>query len=114
MKKTLHREVQFFEVYMQKLIIATFVLRVLGLVLIILGLSGFGHNLIYNTFPGLEGYSLNPVSYSGIAIYIAGALIYFFVNKKRRADRRREEIEEAEERAFQNSAKDGAKDDQDA
>ncbi|MBR4786185.1 MAG: hypothetical protein IK012_13180 [Fibrobacter sp.] len=99
---------------MQKLIIATFVLRVLGLVLIVLGLSAFGHNLIYNTFPGLEGYSLNPVSYLGILIYIVGALIYFFVNKKRRADRRREEIEEAEDRAFRSSAKEETKDDQDA
>lgn len=96
---------------MQKLIIATFVLRVLGLVLIVLGLSTFGHNLIYNTFPGLEGHSLNPVSYLGIAIYIIGALIYFFVNKKRRADRRREEIEDAEDRTFRSSAKDEAKDD---
>ena len=96
---------------MQKLIIATFVLRVLGLVLIVLGLSTFGHNLIYNTFPGLEGHSLNPVSYLGIAIYIIGALIYFFVNKKRRADRRREEIEDAEDRAFRSSAKDEEKDD---
>ena len=95
---------------MQKLIITTFVLRVLGLALIVLGLSGFGHNLIYNTFPGLEGYSLNPVCYGGIVIYVAGALIYFFVNKKRRADRRRGEIEEAEERAFQSSAKEDGKD----
>ena len=75
---------------MQKLIITTFVLRVLGLALIVLGLSGFGHNLIYNTFPGLEGYSLNPVCYAGIVIYV---------------DRRREEIEDAEERAFQSSNK---------
>ena len=95
---------------MQKLIITTFVLRVLGLALIVLGLSGFGHNLIYNTFPGLEGYSLNPVCYSGIVIYIVGALIYFFVNKKRRADRRREEIEDAEERAFRSSNKDEGND----
>ena len=88
---------------MNKLVIMTFVFRVLGLVLIVLGLSGFGHNLIYNTFPGLEGYSLNPVSYSGIAIYMIGAVIYFFVNKKRRADRRREEIEEAGEIAARSS-----------
>ena len=92
---------------MNKLVIMTFVFRVLGLVLIVLGLSGFGHNLIYNAFPGLEGYSLNPVCYSGIVIYVIGAVIYFFVNKKRRADRRREEIEDAEERAFQSTASAG-------
>lgn len=89
---------------MQKLIIFTFVLRVLGLVLIFLGLSRYGHNLIYNTFPGLEGYSLNPVMYAGAALFVAGAVIYFFVNKKRRADRRREQIEDAEERASQSRA----------
>jgi hypothetical protein len=95
---------------MQKLIIFTFVFRVLGLVLIVLGLSGFGHNLIYNTFPGLEGYSLNFVCYSGVALYMIGAVIYFFVNKKRRAEMRREEIEEAEEIAARSSGQDNAKD----
>ena len=84
---------------MQKLIIATFVLRALGFILVLLSL--FGHELILNVFPGLEGTSINPIFYSGIAVYAAGAVTYFFVNKKRRADRRREEIAEAEHRAFQ-------------
>ena len=88
---------------MQKLIIVTFVLRALGFVLVILSL--FGHEVILNVFPGLEGTSINPIFYSGIAVYFVGAVIYFFVNKKRRADRRREEIAEAEQRAFQSSAK---------
>ena len=87
---------------MQKLIIVTFVLRALGFVLVLLSL--FGHDLILNVFPGLEGMSINPIFYSGIAVYFVGAVIYFFVNKKRRADRRREEIEEAEERASQSRA----------
>jgi predicted membrane channel-forming protein YqfA (hemolysin III family) len=81
----------------------TFVLRALGFVLVILSL--FGHEVILNVFPGLEGTSINPIFYSGIAVYFVGAVIYFFVNKKRRADRRREEIAEAEQRAFQSSAK---------
>ena len=38
---------------MQKLIIVTFVLRALGFVLVLLSL--FGHDLILNVFPGLEG-----------------------------------------------------------
>ncbi|MBQ9226436.1 hypothetical protein SAMN05720761_10813 [Fibrobacter sp. UWCM] len=88
---------------MQKLVIVTFVLRALGFVLVILSL--FGHEVILNVFPGLEGTSINPIFYSGIAVYFVGAVIYFFVNKKRRADRRREEIAEAEQRAFQSSAK---------
>ena len=88
---------------MQKLVITTFVLRALGFVLVILSL--FGHDLILNVFPGLEGMSINPIFYSGIVVYAVGAVTYFFVNKKRRADRRREEIEEAEQRAFQSSAK---------
>ena len=98
---------------MQKLIIVTFVLRALGFVLVLLSL--FGHDLILNVFPGLEGMSINPIFYSGIGVYFVGALIYFFVNKKRRADRRREEIAEAEQRAFQSSAKEqGQSGDQDA
>ena len=88
---------------MQKLVIVTFVLRALGFVLVILSL--FGHEVILNVFPGLEGTSINPIFYSGIAVYFVGAVIYFFVNKKRRADHRREEIAEAEQRAFQSSAK---------
>ena len=88
---------------MQKLVIVTFVLRALGFVLVLLSL--FGHDIILNVFPGLEGTSINPIFYSGIAVYFVGAVIYFFVNKKRRADRRREEIVEAEQRAFQSSAK---------
>lgn len=86
---------------MNKVVIVTYVLRVLGFVLVLLSL--FGHSVILNIFPGLEGRSINPIFYSGIAVYFVGAVIYFFVNKKRRADRRREEIEEAEERAFRSS-----------
>ena len=88
---------------MKKLVITTYVLRGLGFVLVLLSL--FGHSVILNLFPALEGQSINPIFYSGIAVYFVGAVIYFFVNKKRRADRRREEIAEAEQRAFQSSAK---------
>jgi len=63
----------------------------------------FGHNVILNLFPGLEGQSINPIFYSGIAVYLVGAIIYFFVNKKEKAERRRREIEEATERVFRNS-----------
>ena len=83
---------------MRKLVIVTYVLRALGFVLVLLSL--FGHSLILNVFPGLEGTSINPFFYSGIAVYLVGAVIYFFINKKEKAERRRREIEEAEECAF--------------
>ena len=85
---------------MRKLVIVTYVLRGLGFVLVLLSL--FGHNVILNLFPGLEGQSINPIFYSGIAVYLVGAIIYFFVNKKEKAERRRE-IEETTERAFRNA-----------
>lgn len=83
---------------MRKLVIVTYVLRGLGFVLVLLSL--FGHSLILNLFPGLEGQSINPIFYSGILVYLTGAVIYFFINKKEKAEKRRRQIEEAEERAF--------------
>ena len=83
---------------MKKLVIVTYVLRALGFVLVLLSL--FGHSMILNMFPGLEGKSINPIFYSGIVCYAVGAVVYFFINKKERADRRRREIEEAEALAF--------------
>lgn len=77
---------------MEKIVVVTYVLRGLGFVLVLLSL--FGHSLILNVFPGLEGQSINPIFYSGIGVYLVGAVIYFFVNKKIRAERRRREIEE--------------------
>ncbi|MCQ2055596.1 MAG: hypothetical protein MJY82_09970 [Fibrobacter sp.] len=83
---------------MNKLVIVTYVLRALGFVLVLLSL--FGHSLILNLFPGLEGQSINPIFYSGIGVYLIGAVLYFFVNKKLRAEKRRQQIEEAEGRVF--------------
>ncbi len=82
---------------MQKLVIVTYVLRGLGLILVLLTL--FGHEIILNLFPGLEGQSDKPIFYAGIVVYLIGAVIYFFINKKERADRRRREIEESYKRA---------------
>ena len=78
---------------MRKLVIVSWVLKALGIVLILLML--FGHEIVLNLFPGLEGMSINPFFYLGILFYAAGAVIYFFVNKKERAERRRREIEES-------------------
>jgi predicted membrane channel-forming protein YqfA (hemolysin III family) len=74
-------------------VIVTHVLRALGFILVLLSL--FGHEIILNVFPGLEGRSINPIFYSGIVVYLVGAVIYFFINKKEKADRRRREIEES-------------------
>ena len=82
---------------MQKLVIVTYVLRGLGFILVLLAL--FGHEIILNLFPGLEGMSINPIFYSGIVVYLIGAVIYFFINKKEKAERRRREIEESYKRA---------------
>ena len=93
------------EVKMNKLIILTFVLRGLGFVLIVLSILA-GNGYLMNLFPGLEETAfnsrsfLNPFFISGVVVYFVGAIVYFFVNKQIRAERRRLEIEEAEERAF--------------
>lgn len=93
------------EVKMNKLIILTFVLRGLGFVLIVLSILA-GNGYLMNLFPGLEETAfnsrsfLNPFFISGVVVYFVGAIVYFFVNKQIRAERRRREIEEAEERAF--------------
>ena len=85
---------------MNKLVVLTYVLRGLGFVLVLLSL--FGHGILLNLFPGLEGTSINPFFYSGLAVYFVGAIIYFFVNKKLRAEKRRREIQEAESQIFGN------------
>jgi predicted membrane channel-forming protein YqfA (hemolysin III family) len=88
---------------MKKLVIVTYVLRGLGFVLVLLSL--FGHSVILNMFPALEGHSINPIFYSGIVCYAVGAVVYFFINKKEKAERRRREIAEAEARVFGRSDK---------
>ncbi len=96
---------------MQKIVIVTWVLKALGFILVLLSL--FGHEIILNVFPGLEGMSINPIFYSGIVIYLVGAVIYFFVNKKERADRRRRQIEESYKAAGLGDSSDDSDDDSD-
>ena len=88
---------------MRKLVVATYVFRALGFILILISL--FGQSLIVDLFPGAT--TINPFFYTGVGVYMVGAVIYFFVNKKERANRRRCEIEEARERAFGGLHKDG-------
>ncbi len=53
---------------MSKIVVLTYVLRILGTIFVLLYF--FGEGLFYNLFPGLEGMSLNPVFYSGIAFIL--------------------------------------------
>ena len=66
---------------MKKLVIVTYVLRALGFVLVLLML--FGHSIVLNFFPGLEGRSINPLFYTGIACYALGAVISSLIRKRR-------------------------------
>jgi mannose/fructose/N-acetylgalactosamine-specific phosphotransferase system component IIC len=96
-----------FEVSMKKLVIVTYVLRALGFVLVLLML--FGHSIVLNIFPGLEGQSINPIFYTGVACYAVGAIIHFFIKKQEREERRKREIAEASERAFGKKSDDSDK-----
>lgn len=87
---------------MNKLIVVTYVLRGLGFILVLLSL--FGHSILLNLFPGLEGQSINPIFYSGIVVYLLGAVIYFFVNRKLREDKRKRDVAEATSRVFGDSS----------
>ena len=98
---------------MKKLVIVSWVLKALGIVLVLLML--FGHEIVLNVFPGLEGMSINPFFYAGIVFYAAGAVIYFFVNKKEKEERRRREIEESYKSAgFGDSDENGDSSDSDS
>jgi len=92
---------------MNILVILTYLLRLMGFVLIIMML--FGHSVVLNLFPGLEGQSINPIFYAGIACYALGAIIHFFIKKKEREERRREKIAEMMASAFVKKSDDSEK-----
>lgn len=62
-------------------IIITYVLRFFGIAFVLVYF--FGRALLLRLFPGLEGMSINPIFYTGVAIYLAGAVLYYFFNRKR-------------------------------
>lgn len=78
---------------MSKIVVLTYVLRVLGTLFVLFYF--FGNNLFYNLFPGLEGLSLNPLFYLGIAFYILGASLYYLVNKKERQIKKKEDEDDS-------------------
>ncbi len=67
---------------MNKKIMVTYVLRVLGVILVLIYF--FGGSVVFNLFPGLEGKSLNPVFYVGVLFYFAGAALYYLFNRQER------------------------------
>ncbi|MCF0214964.1 MAG: hypothetical protein HUK21_00640 [Fibrobacteraceae bacterium] len=77
---------------MHKITILTYVLRLLGLVLILLAL--FGGGVLYNLFPGLEGQSTNPFFYGGVVLYMLGAVAYYFISRREKALKRKAKAEE--------------------
>jgi predicted membrane channel-forming protein YqfA (hemolysin III family) len=70
---------------MNKKILVTYILRVLGILFVLVAF--FGGHIICNLFPGLEGKSLNPVFYAGIFFYLAGAVLYYFFNRRQHQSR---------------------------
>ncbi len=68
------------ELLMSKLVITTYVLRVLGTILVLIYF--FGGSTLYNLFPALEGFNLNPVFFLGIAFYVLGSIVYYVIHKK--------------------------------
>lgn len=78
---------------MSKIILSTYVLRILGTILVLLYF--FGGGLFYNLFPRFEGMSLNPVFYLGIAFYILGAALYYVVNKKDQKKQKNEDKDDS-------------------
>ncbi|MCK9182120.1 MAG: hypothetical protein M0P13_04465 [Fibrobacteraceae bacterium] len=64
-----------------KKIVLTYAFRVIGVVLVLFYF--FGKNLLYRTFPGLQGYTLSSMFYIGVLIYFAGAVLYYIFNRKK-------------------------------
>lgn len=80
---------------MQKLVILSFVLRAFGFVAVLVYFFG-SDGWISDTFPGLE--TKNPIFYTGLVSYLIGAVVYYFVNRKIRADKRKQDAVESEEK----------------
>ncbi|MDR1760143.1 MAG: hypothetical protein LBR60_06425 [Fibrobacter sp.] len=72
-------------------VMATYILRVLGAILVIAYF--LGGTVLYNLFPALEGASLNPVFYAGIAFYAFGAIIYYLARNRKQPSSRDHEDE---------------------
>ena len=65
---------------MDKKIVMTYALRLLGVVLVLMYF--FGHPLLNRIFPGFPISSLNYFFYAGLLCYLIGAVLYYFLNRK--------------------------------
>ncbi len=65
---------------MDKKIGMTYALRFLGVLLVLAYF--FGHPLLNRLFPGFPVSSLNYFFYAGLLVYLVGAMLYYFFNRK--------------------------------
>ena len=65
---------------MDKKIVLTYALRVLGVLLVLVYF--FGHPMLNRIFPGFPISSLNYFFYAGLLCYLIGAVLYYVFNRK--------------------------------
>jgi predicted membrane channel-forming protein YqfA (hemolysin III family) len=65
---------------MEKKIVLTYALRILGVILVLVYF--FGHPLLNRLFPGFPVSSLNYFFYAGLLVYLVGAVLYYVFNRK--------------------------------
>lgn len=65
---------------MDKKVGMTYALRILGVLLVLMYF--FGHPLLDWIFPGFPVSSLDYFFYVGLLVYLVGAVLYYFFNRK--------------------------------
>ncbi len=65
---------------MEKKIVLTYALRILGVILVLMYFCG--HPLLNRLFPGFPVSSLNYFFYAGLLVYLVGAVLYYVFNRK--------------------------------
>lgn len=65
---------------MDKKVGMTYALRILGVLLVLMYF--FGHPLLDWIFPGFPVSSLDYFFYAGLLVYLVGAVLYYFFNRK--------------------------------
>lgn len=65
---------------MDKKVGMTYALRILGVLLVLMYF--FGHPLLNRIFPGFPVSSLNYFFYTGLLVYLVGAVLYYVFNRK--------------------------------
>ncbi len=78
--------------------ILSWILRGLGALAVLVYF--FGAPLLCDWFPGLIGKSINPIFYSGILLYVCGAVYYRILYRKEMKARRQAAAREKSEDAI--------------